>query len=50
MNTCIIRIFCFPVEASGSIKSLHQFMHDTLLSLPGYLLWRARELVQSTRG
>ncbi len=74
-----------PVElkagASGSMKSLHQFMHDKqleiavrtdtnppsvmevdvkttqgqrsryrLLSLPGYLLWRARDLVQSTRG
>ncbi len=71
-----------PVElksgASGSMKSLHQFMHDKqlksalrvdvnppsamtvdvkttqghrscyqLLSLPGYLLWRAGELLQS---
>ena len=74
-----------PVElkagASGSMKSLHQFMYDKhlegalrvdtnppsvmdvdvkttqgqrvcyqLLSLPGYLLWRARELLQSARG
>lgn len=71
-----------PVElkagAAGSMKSLHQFMHDkelglalrvdtnppsvmqvdvsttqgdparyTLISLPGYLLWRAKDLVRS---
>lgn len=74
-----------PVElkagASGSMKSLHQFMHDKrldlalridtnppsvmdvdvkttrgqrasyrLLSLPGYLLWRAGDLVSATLG
>ena len=73
-----------PVElkagTSGSMKSLHQFMHDKqlelavridanppsvmdaevtttqgdqatykLLSLPGYMLWRAAELVRGTR-